>query len=191
MAETVSQWNVTRKNERESRRARMSKLHLEQLEQEVGRLKDEEVRTRHIGRVSVSCRRIINHVCSTPEPFAASARCYESCYSNERITLLVLWCLKMTYPSLYQWLRRKIGEPILHLDQPPYRLPLLRKEDGDEGNILRRLFKREQKSIPWWKASSVKSQHTKEIDRLLEGDRNALGQQIQVLVCDEDRDIWR
>ena len=148
---------------------------LRSLEDELEQLRLEEKFVReNLVFSSVAVQSIIDFVASTPEPFGNGDKdlVLLSRAEKRKRCVITLLCIKVAYPTtIYQYLRRKICEPILHQNYFKY---VERKER--KLGIMKKLFSSKQPQN-WYERKVIKQEITetaKSIDSWINRERGKL-----------------
>ena len=154
---------------------------LKRLECEVERLKfeDEFVREKVVFS-SVAIDDLIYFTTVTPEPLGNSDKPYHfrSRLEKQRTCLTLLFCLKKCYPSIYQYLRTKICEPVIL--ENGFQWVEQKNKKGLIGKMKNVLGKQEQHV--WWASKPQINNLTKEIDQELIRHKRRLERNVKLLI---------
>ena len=139
---------------------------LKRLECEVERLKVEEefVREKAVFS-SVAIDDLIYFTTVTPEPLGNSDKPYHfrSRLEKQRTCLTLLFCLKKCYPSIYQYLRTKICEPVIL--ENGFQWVEQKNKKGLIGK-MKNVFGKQEQQI-WWKSRAKSDLQTRDIEKEL------------------------
>ena len=139
---------------------------LKRLECEVERLKfeDEFVREKVVFS-SVAIDDLIYFTTVTPEPLGNSDKPYHfrSRLEKQRTCLTLLFCLKKCYPSIYQYLRTKICEPVIL--ENGFQWVEQKNKKGLIGK-MKNVFGKQEQHV-WWASKPQINNFTIDIDKEL------------------------
>ena len=160
----------------------MTSYEWRRLELEIERLKLEHefVREKMVF-CSVAIDDLIHFTTVTPEPLGNSDKRahFRSRAEKQRACVTLLCCLKKCYPSIYQYLRRKICEPVIL--ENGFQWVEQASKKGLIGKMKNVLGKQEQHV--WWASKPEINAVTRAIDRELKEEGKGLARSFKWLLC--------